>query len=89
MAKAIGVRRLKAEASRVVRSVHEEMAEYVITVRGRPVAMLKPLTEDDTQRLRQTEIADSLAEMKSLSREIGEAWTSDKSGVELIAEQRR
>ncbi len=30
-----------------------------------------------------------LAEMKALAQQIAAAWTSPKSGVELIAEQRR
>ena len=34
MAKEIGVRELKNQASQLVRAVREEMAEYVITVRG-------------------------------------------------------
>lgn len=89
MKNTIGVRELKTYASRVVRSVRDEMTEYVITLRGHPVAMLRPLTEEDAQRLRRNEVTESLAEMKSLSREIAEAWSSDKSGVDLIAEQRR
>ena len=85
----IGVRELKTQACRVIRAVREEMAEYVITLRGRPVAMLRPLTEEEAQRLRQIEIDETVAEMKSLAQEIAATWTSDKSGVELVAEQRR
>ena len=36
----IGVRELKNHASRVIRAVREEMAEYVVTLRGEPVAGL-------------------------------------------------
>ena len=89
MPNTVGVRELKTQASRVIRAVREEMAEYVITLRGRPVAMLRPLTEEEVQRLRQAEIGESLAEMKALAQQIAAAWTSDKSGVELVAEQRR
>lgn len=64
-------------------------AEYVVTLRGEPVAVLRPLTEEETQRLRQVEIDTALAEMKALAQEVASAWTSEKSGVELIAEQRR
>jgi prevent-host-death family protein len=46
----IGVRELKKQASRVVHTVREEMAEYVITVQNEPVAVLRPLTESDEQR---------------------------------------
>jgi prevent-host-death family protein len=85
----IGVRELKNHASRVLRAVREEMSEYVVTLRGEPVAVLRPLTEEEAQRLRQVEIDAALAEMKALAQEVASAWTSDKSGAELVAEQRR
>ena len=85
----IGVRQLKKETSRVIRAVREEMAEYVVTLRGEPVAVLRPLTEEEAQRLRRIEIDDTLAGMKSLACEVAAAWTSDRSGVELVDEQRR
>ena len=85
----IGVRELKNHTSRVIRAVREEMSEYVVTLRGEPVAVLRPLTEEEAQRLRQVEIEETLAEMKALAQEVASAWASEKSGVELIAEQRR
>ena len=84
----IGVRELKNQASRIVRAVREEMAEYVITLQGKPVAVLRPFTDEDSQRLRQAEIDEALAEMKTLARQVGEAWKSPKSGVELVEEGR-
>lgn len=85
----IGVRELKNQASRIVRSVREEMAEYVITLQGKPVALLRPITEEDEQQLHQAKIEEAMAEMKQLAQEVAEAWISPKSGVELISEQRR
>jgi prevent-host-death family protein len=85
----IGVRELKNQTSRVIRAVREEMCEYVVTLRGEPVAVLRPLTEEEMKRLRQADIDAALEEMKTLAQEVASAWTSDKSGVELIAEQRR
>lgn len=85
----IGVRELKNHTSRIVRAVRERMAEYVITVRDEPVAVLRPLTDEEMQRLRQVEIDDALAEMKALAQQIAAAWESPKSGVELVSEQRR
>ena len=35
----VGVRELKNNATRIVRAVREEQAEYVVTVDGRPVAV--------------------------------------------------
>jgi prevent-host-death family protein len=85
----IGIRELKNEASRIVRTVREEMMEYVITVRGEPVALLRPLTEMDERRLRQQAIEMELAEWEALAEAIGASWQSAKTGVELVEEQRR
>lgn len=89
MPNTIGVRELKNQASRIVRAIREEMAEYIITVQGKPVAILRPYTDEDEQQLRQAEVEDNLAEMKRLAQQVAAAWTSPKSGVELIDEQRR
>lgn len=85
----VGVRELKNQASRIIRAVREDLSEYVVTLRGEPVAILRPLTEAEERRLRQVEIDAALAEIRTLAQEVASAWTSDKSGVELIAEQRR
>jgi prevent-host-death family protein len=85
----IGVREFKNKASSVLRSVREDMAEYIVTLRGEPVAVLRPLTDSETTRLRQLQMEETLAEMKSLAMEVGEAWSSDQSGVEIVSEQRR
>jgi len=38
-----GVRELKIHASEIVRAVRERRARYVITYRGKPVAILAPI----------------------------------------------
>lgn len=38
----IGIRELKRQASEIVRAIREEGAAYVVTLRGKPVAMLVP-----------------------------------------------
>jgi prevent-host-death family protein len=85
----IGVRELKNQTSRVLRTIREEMAEYVVTLRGVPVAVLRPLTEAEAQRIRQNEIETATNEMKTLAKEVSSSWKSPNSGVELISEQRR
>jgi len=85
----VGVRELKNQASRVIRQVSEEMVEYVVTLRGEPVALLRPLTKEEAQRLRQAKVDESLDEMKALAQQVADAWISDKSGVQLVADQRR
>jgi prevent-host-death family protein len=89
MVEKIGVRELKNQASQIVRSVREEMAEYVITLHGKPVAMLRPITDEDEQALRLRELATFLAEADRLAQEIAADWQSEKTAVELIEEQRR
>lgn len=45
----IGVRELKSQASEIVRMIREEQAEYVVTLRGEPVAVLLPVDRQALQ----------------------------------------
>ncbi|MBP6473504.1 MAG: type II toxin-antitoxin system prevent-host-death family antitoxin [Chloroflexi bacterium] len=89
MAEKIGVRELKNQTSQIVRAVREDMAEYVITLHGKPVAMLRPITEADEEALRQLETAEFLTKMDQLAVEIAADWHVAQTAVELVAEQRR
>lgn len=89
MATTIGVRELKNQASKIVRSVREEMAEYVITVNGEPVAVIRPYTQEDVDKEREAAIEQELEELRQLADEIAAAWTSPLTAVEAVAEQRR
>ena len=89
MAKKIGVRELKNNASKIVRAVREEGAEYVVTVHGEPVAVIRPLTEEQEQQELNAEIAAEIAEMKQLAKEIAAGWKSEKSGLEILEEDRQ
>ena len=53
----IGIRELSNQISRIVRLVREERTEYIITVRGKPVAVLRPFTDEDVQQLHQEQHA--------------------------------
>lgn len=91
----VGVRQLKNEATEILRNVRENRAEYVITYRGRPVAVILPLDraflEEETRRAaRAVEPGEELlAELESLRREIDRRWRSDRTAVDLVTEQRR
>ena len=91
----VGVRELKNEASEIIRTVREDRAEYIVTLRGRPVAVIVPVKEDlrefDDQRIIDASRpdADYWARLDALAAEIDAAWQSEKSAVELIEEQRR
>jgi prevent-host-death family protein len=89
MSERIGVREFRNQVSRLLRSVREDMAEYVITLHGDPIAVLRPLTGEEIDELRQAQTEEGLAQMKSLAQQVAAAWISPKSGVELISEQRR
>ena len=84
----LGVRELANNTSRIVRAVWKERIEYVITVRGEPVAVLRPLTDEDVQHFH-SEKEQALAEMKTLAQQVAAAWVSPRSGVELVNEQQR
>ena len=88
MAEKIGMRELKNQASKIVRAVREEMAEYIITVHGEPVAVLRPLTQADTDQLQREKIEKALADLDALAQEIGASWTAEKLGTEILEEMR-
>jgi len=91
----VGIRELKNETSEIIRAVREEEAEYIVTYRGRPVAVILPIDEAIRSRgaehiLAETrEHADYWAQLDALAAEIDAAWTSDKTAVEMVEEQRR
>jgi len=85
----IGVRELKNRASEIVREVRETQTSYVVTLRGEPVAELRPLGVRTIQERRQEEVDEVLREVEDLSRRIARAWKSPKTAVELVEEQRR
>jgi prevent-host-death family protein len=85
----VGVRDLKNRVTQIVRTIREDQAEYVVTVHGEPVAVLRPFTAEDETRLRVDRLEMHLAELEALADEIGRAWASPRSGVELLEAQRR
>ncbi len=89
MTSKIGVRELKNRASEIVREVHEQEAEFIVTLRGEPVAVIRPLTEKSGRELLQAEEDEALEEVDRLAEKIARAWRSPKSVLELIEEQRR
>ena len=84
----LGIRELKARASEIVRRVRERKARYVITYRGRPVAVLGPL---ESAPVPGPETGDPGAwdELDRLGEAIGKGWKSSKTSVEILSESRR
>ncbi len=89
----IGMRELKARASEIIRTVREKRAQYVVTHRGRPVAILMPLENPhalSSTSTAQTESSESAwDELNRLGEEIGREWRSEKSSLEILSETRR
>ncbi len=82
----VGVRELKQHASELLRDVREKRESITITYRGKAVAQLVPVR--DEERLRREGKA-VLAEMEKLAQEISKTWPKGVSAVEAVREQRR
>ena len=91
----VGVRELKNQTTEIIRDVRENQAEYVVTYHGRPIAVLLPVDEawleEEARRAAEavTPGDDVWAELEAIRQEIGQNWQSEKTGVELVSEQRR
>jgi len=83
---AIGVRELKAGASRVLRRVRERGEEIEITYHGRVVARLVPVPRE---RPRPRASAAVWSTLDRLARDIGARWPKGRSATEAVREGRR
>lgn len=86
-----GVRYLKARASEMIRAVRERRARYVITYRGRAVAILAPLEGISVEGQAPSPDAGQAAwaELVRLGKKIGKGWKARESGTELLSKMRR
>ena len=82
----IGIRELKARASDVVRAVKEKRTRYVITQRGKPVAVIVPIDAVVPAKPSDDEVWERLLKIRE---ELGKGWQSEKSAVEILSEMRR
>jgi prevent-host-death family protein len=86
----VGVRELKTHVSEIVRNVRERRARYIITYRGRPVGILAPLeTAPESETLADEQGSTAWEELTRLGEEIGRAWQSPLTAVELLSQIRR
>lgn len=84
----VGVRELKNRATQIIRAVREEQVEYLVTVDGEPVAVLRPLAEGDLQAERAAGWQRFIDRMQEVAERIGAEWQSEKGAVELLSEIR-
>ena len=87
----VGVRELKTRASEIVRRVRECRDRYVVTYRGRPVAILAPLElAAQNEALPSGDAARGVwDELTRLGEEIGRGWQSPLTSTELLSQNRR
>jgi len=83
-----GVRELKIRASEIVRRVRERKVRYIITYRGRPVALLSPV-EGIPAAEPGVAGASAWQELERLGETIGKGWKSSKTSADLLSESRR
>lgn len=83
-----GVRELKSRATRIVREVRNRRRRYVITYRGKPVALLAPL-ETATLAAQAPPSEDVWEELVHLGEEIAKGWQSRLTTTELLSRMRR
>jgi len=81
-----GVRELKIRASEIVRRVRERKVRYIITYRGRPVALLSPV---EGLPAAEPGVASASAWQERLGEMIGKGWQSSKTSADLLSESRR
>lgn len=84
----VGVRELKQQATEILRRVREEQEEYIITYRGRAIARLIPVREENLERLKAL-TGEVWAEMDRLAEEISAQWPPGVSAIETVKEGRR
>lgn len=89
MTSRIGVRELKNRASEIVHEVKEREAEYIVTLRGEPVAVLRPFHQAGGGDLRLAQREEALQKLDALAEQIARSWRSPKTAAELVDEQRR
>jgi prevent-host-death family protein len=88
MRRKVGIRELKNELTAIIRRVGEERVEYTVTVHGRPVAVLRPLSAADGAEHAADEVQAELAAMLELARQIGDDWTAPDSAVQALERMR-
>jgi prevent-host-death family protein len=81
----IGIRELKIRASEVVRAVKENRSRYVITLRGKPAALLIPI-DADYDRDKVNEVWNRL---HNLREEVGKGKHNQINSLDIIEEMRK
>lgn len=84
----VGVKELKNRTTQIVRDVREHATEYVVTLDGNPVAVLRPYTADDEPSVSDEQIEAFLQRWDAMSKRVTAVWPSHISAVAAVREQR-
>lgn len=90
--KTIGIRALKNTVSSVIDEVAEKREEYVVTDRGKPVAVLRPWREEDQAEERRQRAEEFIARSRELAKRVAAeaaAAGNTLTAEEAVSEQRR
>jgi prevent-host-death family protein len=84
---AVGVREFKNRATQLVRSV-KDGAEYVVTVSGKPVAVLRPYTTEDAAADSADSVEAALARWRRHAADISARVPPGTSVVDILTQMR-
>lgn len=83
----VGIRELKNNATKIVRAVREDRAQYVVTVNGRPVAVLRPYMTADAARS-DDGVNVAIARLRDIVADVAEHSVAGVSGVAALRAER-
>lgn len=83
--KSINIRDLESHAEEVIRDVETTNANYIITVRGKPAALIVPIDEETRKKYAD----EAWARLEEIGKELAKGWQNKKSAVEILSEMRR
>jgi antitoxin (DNA-binding transcriptional repressor) of toxin-antitoxin stability system len=84
----IGIRNLKSHASSIMRNVWKKKNSYLVTCRGRPVGLLRPI-ETTMPKVRATGSGANWEKLELLSSKIASDWKPGESAVKILSDMRR
>jgi prevent-host-death family protein len=85
----VGIRELKANASKILDEVRKRGARYVVTRRGRPVGILLPIAEAQGGAPGLVAGEEAWRALEDLGKEISRDWPEGMTTGEILSAIRR
>ena len=83
--KSINILDLETRAEEVIRGVETTHANYIVTQRGKPAALIVPIDEETSKKY----VDEVWARLEEIGKELAKGWQNEKSAVEILSEMRR